>query len=87
MGNSTSNPGAVEWRLYISHGRARIAETSCCGAYEWACEGGEYLVLRPRKGGGHEEAGRGRYVDARLVWNELVIEHRRGHQGSGSYGL
>ena len=85
MGNSTSNPG-VEWEPYVSHGRVRVIETSCCGAYEWASSGGEYLVLRSMEGGGHEEAGRGLYMNARLVWNELVIEHRRGHQGSGSFG-
>lgn len=27
--------------------RVRIGETSCCGAYEWVCQGGEFLVLRP----------------------------------------
>ncbi|WP_113699203.1 hypothetical protein [Nonomuraea lactucae] len=57
-------------------GRLRVTETSCCGAYEWACQGGQYMVLRKS---GTEEAGRGPYRRARELWEDLVEEHDRGH--------
>jgi hypothetical protein len=79
MAEITRHPDDHAWEPYVSHGRVRVIETSCCGAYEWACEGGQYLVLRDDRHGGHQEAGRGRYVDARLVWHELILEHRGRH--------
>ncbi|GAA1772569.1 hypothetical protein GCM10009734_96810 [Nonomuraea bangladeshensis] len=54
---------------------ARIRDVCCCDAYEFACEGGHYLILR-RNGLGHlEETGRGRYAQARKIWDQLLIEH------------
>jgi hypothetical protein len=60
--------------------RVRIGETSCCGAYKWVCQGGEFLVLRPAEHG-YEETGRGRYSQARLVWIALVDEHEQQEHG------
>lgn len=60
--------------------RVRVGETSCCGAYEWVCQGGEFLVLRPAEHG-YEETGRGRYSQARLVWIALVDEHEQQEHG------
>ncbi|WP_219527101.1 hypothetical protein [Nonomuraea guangzhouensis] len=54
--------------------RLRVTETSCCGEYEWACQGGEFLILR-YNGSGYEETGRGRYA-ARKVWEHLVQAHK-----------
>ncbi|MDR8410964.1 hypothetical protein MTP10_19785 [Nonomuraea sp. 3-1Str] len=79
----------IVWEPHIPRGRTRITETCCCAAYEWAAEGGSFLVLRraarlkderrpvqPR----YEEAGRGRYAAARAVWAQLVEQHRRNHE-------
>lgn len=57
----------------------RIASTSCCGAYELASQGGQYLVLRRSEQCGYEETGRGVYRDALTVWDNLVTEHNKGH--------
>lgn len=82
MDDDTRDPVAVEWEPYVSCDRLRVIETSCCGAFEWACQGGQYLVLRERPGGGFEEAGRGRYAVARRVWQDLVVEHHARHETS-----
>ncbi|SEN80256.1 hypothetical protein SAMN05660976_08351 [Nonomuraea pusilla] len=58
--------------------RLRVTETSCCGAYEWVCQGGLFLVLRHTKQG-YEETGRGLYRQARAVWDALVIAHLLTH--------
>jgi hypothetical protein len=63
------------WELYRSRGLLRVRETSCCGLYEWASEGGVFFVLRYVKGVGYQETGRGRYRDAREVWARLIAEH------------
>jgi hypothetical protein len=34
--------------------RIRVTETSCCGAYNWACQGGQFLVLRDTENGYEE---------------------------------
>lgn len=59
--------------------RLRITETSCCGAYEWACQGGQFLILRAKDIKGFEETGRGLHKQARLVWDALVAEHENEH--------
>jgi hypothetical protein len=63
------------WEPYRARGPLRVRETSCCGSYELCSEGGQYFVLRFVEGR-HEEAGRGRYGEARQVWVRLVREHR-----------
>lgn len=64
-----------EWEPYIPRGpQMRIAETSCCGEYELASEGGQYLVLR-RTAGVYEETGRGRYVYATALYILLTSWH------------
>ncbi|WP_285776734.1 hypothetical protein [Microtetraspora sp. NBRC 13810] len=55
-------------------------DTSCCGEYEWCCEGGQFLVLR-RNGERYEETARGLYAKARPVWEHLIGGHR--HRRSG----
>ncbi len=68
------------WEPYQSWGnRLRVTETSCCGKYEWACQGGLFLILRHSVIGGYEEAGRGRYREARALWDELIHEHDQKH--------
>lgn len=57
----------------------RVIETGCCGAFEWAAEGGQYLILRPAEHG-YEETARGGHAAARAVWNELVLAHRQRHR-------
>jgi hypothetical protein len=79
MAEITRHPDDYAWEQHVPYGRERVIETSCCGAYEWVSAGGQYLVLRNAKEGGHEEAGRGVYVDARRVWHELVLAHRAKH--------
>jgi hypothetical protein len=64
----------TEWAPYFSRGPLRVRETSCCGIYEWASEGGQYFVLR-RTGDDYEESGRGRYGEARPVWARLLSDH------------
>lgn len=65
----------IRWEPHRPHTAVtRVVETSCCGALEWCSEGGRYLVLR-RGEHSQEEAGRGRYPQARRVWAALVAEH------------
>ncbi|MER6947078.1 hypothetical protein ABT294_23875 [Nonomuraea sp. NPDC000554] len=66
----------MKWERFKRQGeRLRVTETSCCGEYEWACQGGLFLVLRHGERG-YEEAGRGTYRQARGVWDDLVLAHR-----------
>jgi hypothetical protein len=58
----------------------RITETSCCGVYEWASQGGQFFVLRAAGPEGYEEAGRGRYKHAREVWTMLIAEFEKEHK-------
>ncbi|MGP3935983.1 hypothetical protein [Nonomuraea sp. KM88] len=76
-------PPQVRWEPYQgpSRGKARITETSCCGAYEWAAQGGHFLVLRPTsKPGRYEETARGLYRQAREVWAAHLTFHALRHQ-------
>ncbi|GAA2205762.1 hypothetical protein GCM10009850_012200 [Nonomuraea monospora] len=66
----------IQWQPHQPHTAVtRVIETSCCGALEWCSEGGRFLVLRRCGDHGHEETGRGRYPDARRVWNALLAAH------------
>lgn len=66
-----------KWEPHIPRCPTRVHETSCCGEYEWASEGGEYLILRwTGNGETQEETGRGVYAAARAVWSELATQHR-----------
>lgn len=64
-----------EWEPYVGRARLRVTETSCCGEYEWCCEGGQFLILR-HNGQHYEETARGRYATARPVWEALIRDHR-----------
>lgn len=87
MAEITRHPDDCAWEPHVPRAVTRVLQTSCCGEYEWCCEGGMYLVLRGDRDGGHQEAGRsGLYAAAREVWDELVLEHKGRHQGAGSYG-
>jgi hypothetical protein len=72
----------LKWKPYMRPAKdhIRITETACCGAYEWACQGGQFLILRPRDPEGYEETGRGRYRHARAVWEALIAEYETKHQ-------
>ncbi|GAA3243373.1 hypothetical protein GCM10020216_070650 [Nonomuraea helvata] len=82
-------PG-LRWEPYQRppRDRIRITETSCCGAYEWACQGGQFLILRSQEPGRYEEAARGLYRQARQIWQALLVlheeEHRREMQASAA---
>ena len=65
-----------EWEPHIPYGPFQVTETSCCGEYEWCSEGGKFLILR-FNGEHYEETGRGRYLDARPVWEGLLKRHHR----------
>lgn len=58
----------------------RIKETSCCGVYEWASQGGQFFVLRAAYPEGYEEAGRGCYKQAREVWVMLIADFKKRHK-------
>ncbi|MGW0482638.1 hypothetical protein [Nonomuraea sp. NPDC003214] len=65
-----------KWEPYVQHGGTlRVQETLCCGEYEWCCEGGQYLILR-HNGEIYEATARGRYANARTVWEALTRDHR-----------
>jgi hypothetical protein len=66
----------IRWEPFEAEkcARLRITETSCCCAFEWVCQGGEFLVLRHTESG-YEESGRGRYQDVRRVWTALCRRH------------
>lgn len=70
------------WEPYLRppKDRLRITETSCCGAYEWACQGGEFLILRRTSTDQYEETARGLYAPARQVWQALLALHNEEHQ-------
>ncbi|WP_433435392.1 hypothetical protein [Nonomuraea sp. CA-141351] len=65
-----------KWMPYVSHGGIlRIGDTSCCGRYELASEGGQFFVLR-HTDDGYEETGRGRaHPKVVEIYTALVIEH------------
>ncbi|MGI5268429.1 hypothetical protein ACQEUU_04705 [Nonomuraea sp. CA-218870] len=68
-----------EWEPYVQYGMLlRMRETSCCGEYEWCCEGGLYFVRR--NGDGYETTPRSRYAQARPVWEGLIRNHRHTSQ-------
>ncbi|GGP02634.1 hypothetical protein LDL08_13120 [Nonomuraea glycinis] len=70
----TADP-VVMWEPYQpGYGRLRVTETSCCGAFEWVCQGGLFVILRSM-GNGDEETGRGVYSETRAVWDKLVFAH------------
>lgn len=70
----------IAWEPYQGYraDHIRISETSCCGAYEWACQGGHFLILRYR-GGRYEETGRGLHRQARAIWDQLLLAHVETH--------
>ncbi|MEV4287319.1 hypothetical protein AB0K40_17580 [Nonomuraea bangladeshensis] len=74
-------PAAIVWRPHVprSPRPIRVYGHSCCRAYEWCCEAGQFFVLREGEHGRLEEAGRGVYAKARQVWDELLAEHARTH--------
>jgi hypothetical protein len=76
------DPPDHEWEPYLRppKDRLRITETSCCGAFEWACQGGQYLILRRTSTGRYEETARGLYQRARRVWHLLLALHEDEHQ-------
>jgi hypothetical protein len=72
------------WEPYVPYGPrpVRVVETSCCGEFEWCCEGGQFLILRHTEEHGYEETARGRHAPARSAWAALVAAHRHGkHAG------
>ncbi|GAA2220604.1 hypothetical protein GCM10009850_122480 [Nonomuraea monospora] len=82
MAVSAPEPPVPRWEPYLRPRRdhLRIIETSCCGVYEWAGQGGQFLILRAAESEGHEETGRGRYKHARRVWMRLIVELEKGHK-------
>lgn len=66
------------WVPFEPVGTVRIRETSCCGIYEWASQGGIFFVLQ-RTVDGSLEIGRGQYRFARQEWDRLLQEHRQTH--------
>lgn len=66
------------WVPYHRRDSVRISETSCCGIYEWASQGGIFFVLK-RTSDGYLETARGRYRFARQEWMRLLEEHREAH--------
>ncbi|GAA3251166.1 hypothetical protein GCM10020216_084450 [Nonomuraea helvata] len=80
---STQTTDTFEWTPYTPSGaNLRVGHTSCCGRYELASEGGQYVVLR-RAADGYEETRRGRYRAAVTVYVALVAEHREEHRSRG----
>ncbi|GGP05438.1 hypothetical protein GCM10012278_24970 [Nonomuraea glycinis] len=79
-----SAPDAPEpyWEPYLRPrgDHIRIKETSCCGVYEWASQGGQFFVLRAVYPEGYEEAGRGCYKHAREVWVMLIAGFEKRHR-------
>lgn len=67
------------WIPYQRKDPVRISETSCCGVYEWASQGGVFFVLQ-RTGDGYLETARGRYRFARQEWIRLLDEHCETHR-------
>ncbi|TDC11384.1 hypothetical protein E1267_00055 [Nonomuraea longispora] len=73
------------WESHTPRGsRLRIHETSCCGEYELASEGGEYFVLRWTKNSAYEETSRGIYGRAAQAWRALAEAHVCSRRTSGS---
>ncbi|GAA2215712.1 hypothetical protein GCM10009850_111800 [Nonomuraea monospora] len=66
----------------------RIRGVCCCDAYEFACQGGNYLILRRNSRGELEEIGRGRYARAREIWDKLLLEHAKNcEQGNATMDI
>ncbi|GAA2838997.1 hypothetical protein GCM10020220_029900 [Nonomuraea rubra] len=67
----------IRWEPYRSStGKPpRIRDISCCDAFQFACQAGQYLILRRNGVGELEEAARGRYPRARALWDHLLLEH------------
>ncbi|GAA2294946.1 hypothetical protein GCM10010149_48880 [Nonomuraea roseoviolacea subsp. roseoviolacea] len=81
-------PTVIAWEPHVPRGRTRVTKTCCCGAYEWAAEGGQFLILRRAPSRGreprprrvrYEEACRGAYARAYAVWEDLVEGHTCAH--------
>ncbi|TDD10459.1 hypothetical protein [Nonomuraea diastatica] len=53
--------------------RIRVAEYSCCDAYQLCSEAGQYFILRQTETGGV-------CSHARQVWDELLAQHTRSHR-------
>ena len=66
------------WVPFEPTSTVRVRETSCCGQYEWASQGGVFFVLQ-RTADGLLETSRGQYRSARQEWDRLVEEHRISH--------
>ncbi|MFG3440011.1 hypothetical protein ACGF0J_22410 [Nonomuraea sp. NPDC047897] len=63
----------LEWAPFVRQDEPyRIRATSCCGHFELASQGGQYLILRPAEGGGYDETARGTYSRTYVVWDTLV---------------
>lgn len=79
---SAPDAPVLRWEPYLRPrtDHIRITETSCCGVYEWADQGGQFLVLRAAPIEGYEEAGRGRYKHAREIWMLLIAEFEKEHE-------
>lgn len=73
------------WEPYArpARDRIRVIETSCCGAYEWACQGGQFLILRRTESEQYEETARGVFRQARQAWQALLIRHEEEHRREG----
>ncbi|SEH02394.1 hypothetical protein SAMN05444920_12652 [Nonomuraea solani] len=72
-----------EWAPHRpSGGTLRVSHTSCCGRYEWGCEGGSFFVLRSTADG-YQETGRGRYRRALDVYIALAEAHNAEHVRRG----
>lgn len=86
---SAPDAPVLRWEPYLRprNDHIRITETSCCGAYEWASQGGQFFVLRAAESEGYEEAGRGRYTHAREIWMMLIAEFEKEHKCMDPYGV
>ncbi|MEU4576868.1 hypothetical protein [Nonomuraea sp. NPDC023979] len=73
-----SHSAETTWIPFVPAGTVRIRETSCCGIYEWASQGGLFFVLQ-RTADGLLETARGQYRFARQKWDHLLEEHRKTH--------
>ncbi|MFG1709259.1 hypothetical protein ACFLIM_39315 [Nonomuraea sp. M3C6] len=73
-----------DWEPHIPRApRLRVDETSCCGEYELASEGGEYFVLRwTGDGEKQEETARGVFARAYAVWHDLAAGHQHKSRAS-----
>ncbi|MEQ4723748.1 hypothetical protein [Nonomuraea sp. B19D2] len=72
------------WEPYTSGRGAvlRVRDTSCCGVYDLASEGGQYLILRKDGKEGYEETARGVHANAVAAYIALVQKHLQTHKGA-----